>query len=254
MRYAPEASHCHLIAKRFLESPFWAGNGPSSPCISSNATLSPCMQAIELLIERLAAQAVREEGESGASSAVQARSAAQAETAAMASSAEIPAASQECSRQAGELDAQAAIPEQQFCRSLESDENSAAPESVIAEGPCTGEERGTSPAGAVSEGCLERPISMCSMEKGKGSTPCGNTDQQDTNHGKQDAPNHREPKVAGKHEKKPARNRPCPCGSGRRYKECCGPVQAAQKRRQANGLQPPEHSEGHGHVMAELYV
>ncbi len=172
----------------------------------------------------------------------------------MASSAKTPAASQECSRDAGESDAQAAVLEQQLSRSLELCEHSVASDSHGAERGSTDEERGTSPAMANSEGRLDKRNSMCSMDIAKDGTARGNTDQQDTEHGKRDAPDHKEPKVASKQEKKPARNRPCPCGSGRRYKECCGPVQAAQKRRQTNGLQPPEALGGTGHVMAELYV
>ena len=30
------------------------------------------------------------------------------------------------------------------------------------------------------------------------------------------------PPVRVKAEKKPARNAPCPCGSGKKYKKCCG--------------------------------
>ena len=216
--------------------------------------LSLHLQAIELLIERLAAQVVQEESEHEAHPAVQARPAAQAETAAMSDSTSIPAASQGCSGDAGDSDAQAAVPEQQFSRSLESDEDSVASESHVAERASKGEGRGISPAGVASESCLESQNSMCSMEVGKDSRSCGSAGQQDKDQGEQAAPHHKEPKTTSKQEKKPARNRPCPCGSGRRYKECCGPVQAAQKRRQANGLQPPEQLEGHGHVMAEVYV
>ena len=40
--------------------------------------------------------------------------------------------------------------------------------------------------------------------------------------------------------KKPARNRPCPCNSGRRYKDCCGPKAAAVARRRAAGQMAAE--------------
>lgn len=36
--------------------------------------------------------------------------------------------------------------------------------------------------------------------------------------------------------KKPARNRECPCGSKKRYKNCCGPAEAAASRRLATGI------------------
>ena len=36
--------------------------------------------------------------------------------------------------------------------------------------------------------------------------------------------------------KKPARNRECPCGSKKRYKNCCGPADAAAARRLASGI------------------
>ena len=174
--------------------------------------------------------------------------------AALESSAEAPAASQGCSREAGRTDVQAALPEQQSGKRLDSDEHSAASESHSAKGAPTGDGRGTSPAMASAEGCLETQSSICNMEIAKDSASCGNTEQQDADHGKQEAPHHKEPKVASKPEKKPARNRPCPCGSGRRYKECCGPVRAAHKRREANGPEPPEQIHSQGHVMAELYV
>ena len=48
----------------------------------------------------------------------------------------------------------------------------------------------------------------------------------------------------------PPRNRPCPCASGNRYKECCGPVAAAAARRVTLAPAPAEP----GRQMATLYV
>lgn len=56
---------------------------------------------------------------------------------------------------------------------------------------------------------------------------------------------------AASNKKKPARNRECPCGSGKRYKNCCGPVQAAAARRVA-GQDLEECAVSH--TMTALYV
>lgn len=50
--------------------------------------------------------------------------------------------------------------------------------------------------------------------------------------------------------KAPPRNRPCPCASGKRYKECCGPVAAAAARHVTAAPAPSEP----GRQMATLYV
>ena len=71
-------------------------------------------------------------------------------------------------------------------------------------------------------------------------------DQADTTVGKQ--------KQATRPDRKPARNRACPCGKGRRYKDCCGPVQAAVERRAVHGAQNPETSQEHGTCLSRLYI
>ncbi len=50
--------------------------------------------------------------------------------------------------------------------------------------------------------------------------------------------------------KKPARNRECPCGSRKRYKNCCGPSDAAAARRQAKGSVEEPSVQG----MPAIYV
>ncbi|KAK9831129.1 hypothetical protein WJX74_004441 [Apatococcus lobatus] len=64
-----------------------------------------------------------------------------------------------------------------------------------------------------------------------------------------------EQKDVGEHPKarRPARNKPCPCGSGRRYKTCCLPAKAAASRRgesTGEGEMPAEDI----HQMATLYI
>ncbi|BDA43257.1 probable deubiquitinase OTUD6B at N-terminal half [Coccomyxa sp. Obi] len=50
--------------------------------------------------------------------------------------------------------------------------------------------------------------------------------------------------------KKPPRNRECPCGSKKRYKNCCGPADAAAARRLASGIvQEPV-----AQALAAIYV
>jgi len=36
---------------------------------------------------------------------------------------------------------------------------------------------------------------------------------------------------------KPGRNEPCPCGSGKKYKKCCEPKEAASKRLSAHKIE-----------------
>lgn len=50
--------------------------------------------------------------------------------------------------------------------------------------------------------------------------------------------------------KKPARNRECPCGSKKRYKNCCGPADAAAARRLASGILVEPVAQG----MPAIYV
>ena len=71
-------------------------------------------------------------------------------------------------------------------------------------------------------------------------------DQADSRIGKQ--------KQANEADRKPARNKACPCGSGRRYKDCCGPIQAAIERRAMLGAQMPEASLEHETCMSQLYI
>jgi hypothetical protein len=51
--------------------------------------------------------------------------------------------------------------------------------------------------------------------------------------------------------KKPARNRECPCGSKKRYKNCCGPAAAAAERRRAN---PQASEELPGNALPAISV
>ncbi len=61
-------------------------------------------------------------------------------------------------------------------------------------------------------------------------------------------------KQASKPDRKPARNRACPCKSGRRYKDCCGPIQAAVERRATHGAQTPDTSQGRERCVSQLYI
>ena len=55
--------------------------------------------------------------------------------------------------------------------------------------------------------------------------------------------------------KKPARNRECPCGSRQRYKNCCGPAQAAAARKAAQpGLHDVDDVDDNAPGMAALYL
>ena len=61
-------------------------------------------------------------------------------------------------------------------------------------------------------------------------------------------------KQANKSGRKPARNRACPCGSAHRYKDCCGPIQAAVERRAMHGAQTPGSSQEYKTCMPQLYI
>lgn len=51
--------------------------------------------------------------------------------------------------------------------------------------------------------------------------------------------------------KKPARNRECPCGSKKRYKNCCGPASSAAERRRVN---KSDKEETPVHAMPAIFV
>ena len=226
-----------------------------------NANVYPSLQAIELLIERLAAQALQEQVEQDACSAVQVLQADQAQAALETSRIKIPAESPDYDGDAGELDSQGTLavqhprnsfrPYEPFVVSQSHDfmesVNSAVGGAVI------GVQRNASLASASSEGRYDVVDDTYILDMVRGSSS-RNKAQQGEDQCKQGSLLQQQPKVASKHEKKPARNRPCPCGSGRRYKECCGPVKAAQQRKQSDGMQASEPDEGHGLCMSALYV
>ena len=216
------------------------------------------MQAIELLIEKLAAQALQKQGKADASSAVQAIPTETADAADLTQSIPVPAESPNYNTDAGELDSQGILAELPPRKGLQPDEPSVALQShecmqsvrPAAEGACVGKQRDASLALASSEGQHDAQHDSCIGSMAKGSL-ARNIDEKDC---KQARPVQQEPKLIYKHERKPARNMPCPCGSGRRYKECCGPVQAAQQRKRSDGMQTSEPTADHRLCISGLYV
>jgi SEC-C motif len=52
----------------------------------------------------------------------------------------------------------------------------------------------------------------------------------------------------------PARNKPCPCGSGKRYKACCTAVAAAEARRKKAAIAAADACEGGPLTLTTLYI
>ena len=100
-------------------------------------------------------------------------------------------------------------------------------------GPCTSLDTGVSALGQGAEGSSQQGAALHEGDREQ---------QEDVAHAGEEASSKK---------RKPARNRECPCGSGKRYKNCCGPVQAAAARRVAD----QEHEQCTvSHAMTALYV
>ena len=191
------------------------------------------LQAIELLIDRLA-------GEEESTEQLQ-----ENDVPAPFSAADAPAG-QECQAAPRLACRASAGPENKQCPHSQQTKNNAESEPCVAflaveTDPCTPSNPGASVLGqATEESVLEGgPVHEGGKEQQKA---CSLLGKADVVLASPDAPTKK---------RKPARNRECPCGSGKRYKNCCGPVQAAAARREA-GQDLEECTVTH--AMTALYV
>jgi len=207
------------------------------------------LQAIELLVERLAAQALYDDDKHYAYSVLVTESADQAHLAAV-SNPDLPVALPNCASDAREVHS----PERQQSErlgfngnTLQEEKHAAIQAASIAPG-----QTHARTAALTSEHDRASLETLHNSASAMGKAACQNVQPKER---KQQGTSHKSEQIgASQHEEKPARNKPCPCGSGQRYKKCCGPVLAAQKRRESQGLQSSAASEDQGPCMLQLYV
>ena len=166
------------------------------------------------------------------------------------SNTDLPAAPPVCASDAREVDA----PERQQSERLGFDGNTLHKEkqAAIRAAPIAPGETHARAAAMTSEHDHASLETLHTSDSAKGKAVCQNAQPDEK---KQQGSSHEmEQNGASQHKEKPARNKPCPCGSSQRYKKCCGPVLAAQKRRESQTLQDSVASEDQGPCMLQLYV